>query len=172
MALASHQANAVGIAVSGGVVIGSIDNSGLIQATAVATGGGGTYGPTGTTGVGFASARATGIGIVAETFAGAVNVIGGTIIAVASGPTASANGIRVADHTYPGATTGYVPPGFGTATGTINLEDATIWAGISNDGGLSFDRGNAIDVSLAPNPIDINLDGAGRHLRQHSSVGR
>ncbi len=164
-------ANAIGIHVEGGFVTGTIDNFGLIQATAVATGGGdyATDGPF-VDGVGRAEALAVGINVIAGSFAGDINVNGGTVIAVASGPTASAVGIRIAaltreaayTTTGPGTgyTTGYTDPAIvfpGTGTAAINVEDATIWAGVFNDGDLSW--GNAIDVSLSPNPVDINLDG-------------
>ena len=46
-----------------------------------------------------------------------------------------------------------------TGVGTININNGTVFAGITDDEGDSVSRGNAIDVLAAPNPIDINLDG-------------
>ena len=133
-------------------VDGLILNSGLIRAQAFATGGS------------TAVASAGGITVAAGTFVGTISNVGGTIVAFASASSASAYGIRVT-----GTSNGVLAPATGS---TINLEDATIWAGISNDGGLSLDRGNAIDVSLASQSDRHQSRRRGRHLRQHSSVGR
>ena len=173
MAMAVPMAYAAGISVNGGVVTGSIDNLGLIQVTAAAVGGGAYAGTEDQDGVGYAGAlchryrsrrrflrgsdqrqrRHDHRGRQRRDRIGLRHPGGGADISARvhrdrRGGTGTAY------------TTGYVPPSFaGTAVGQINLEDATIWAGISNDGGLSIDRGIAIDVSSAPNAMVINLDG-------------
>ncbi len=131
-------AAAVGIEVDGLAVDGLILNSGLIRAQAFANGGS------------TAVAQAGGISVAAGTFVGTISNVGGTIVAFASASSASAYGIRV---------TGY-ETGYGTgAVGTINVVDSTIWAGVSNDGGLSVEHGAAIDVANASHAIVINFDG-------------
>ena len=160
----SASANAVGIEIFGGQIVNKtpddendivgIVNTGLIRAEAVANGD-----------TEFASA--VGINVFAVTeFRGSITNDGGTIIALASGSSAHAVGIRIAEPTAGAvSTTDYgalTRTDYGvesTGVGTINIIDSTIFAGVSNDGGVSISRGTAIDVSLTPNPIVINLDG-------------
>jgi uncharacterized protein with beta-barrel porin domain len=159
-------AYAVGIDVYGGQIqnvaattnnpVVGIVNEGLIRAEAVATGD-----------YGFASAA--GINVFAFTeFRGSITNDGGTIIALASGSSAHAVGIRIAEPTAEYNAGGTQATDYETRTdygevstgvGEINIIDSTIFAGVTNDGGLSLHRGTAIDVVTTPNPIIINLEG-------------
>jgi hypothetical protein len=152
----SANAYAVGVNVVGAQIEGTILNTGLIRAEAVADGD-------------YEFASAVGINVHAfSEFRGNITVSGGTVAAIASGSSARAVGIRISEPTSQYNAGGSAEGAFSnrtdygaesTGVGTINIIDSTIFAGVTNDGGLSMSRGTAIDVSLTPNPIVINLDG-------------
>ena len=91
-------------------------------------------------------ADAAGNGIVRAT-ASEILVAGGLM----HGGIANATAIRVT------ATPAGGPAG--TGVGTIVNNSGIIYAAISVDGGATFQRGTAINVANAPNPIDILLEG-------------
>lgn len=137
---------------------GSMVNDGTFSVLAHASGGGTFTTPTamGTTTVVLSSANATGIYLesgvntMTVTNTGALNVEAMT----AAGGGATATGIRVV-----GNGTG-LPPGMDDVfTFTNNGGDIRVRQ--SMDGGTSWQRGLAIDVSDAPNPSVINLLGDG-----------
>ena len=158
-------AYAAGISVSGAQIqnmattvnnpVVGIVNTGLIRAEAVASGD-------------YEFASAVGINVFAlSEFRGSITNDGGTIIAIASGSSAHAAGIRIAEPTSGynegGAAEGafdgrtdYGDPS--TGVGTININNGTVFAGITDDEGETWSRGTAIDVLNTPNPIVINLD--------------
>jgi hypothetical protein len=162
-------ANAVGISVdnaptaaAGNPVGGTIVNSGTLNVVASAAGGVTATTVTNTTADGAtttvvtthpaSSANATGIAVAGGannltiSNSGSINVDAIT----ANGGAASATGIRVAAN-------GTVVPAAGDVL-TIN-NSGDIIARFSMDGGTTFHRGTAIDVSEAPNRTVINLLG-------------
>jgi uncharacterized protein with beta-barrel porin domain len=128
-------------------ISGTVSNSGTLSVTATATG------ATADEGIN-ANATATGI-----EFVSAVNTAtlsnSGTIIATAitNGGDSRATGILVSDFVV-----SPILPGE-TDRMTIANSGGTIIARESVDGGTTFQRGTAIDVRFAPNPVDINFTG-------------
>ena len=126
-------------------------NSGLIRAQAFATGG--------TTAV----ASAGGIAVAAGTFVGTISNV----------PLSRSPHLRVPPRRRPtvirvtGHDTGLAP----APLATINIEDSTIWAGVFNDGDLSSSAARRSMSRCVP-IRSSSISTAGRHLRQHPSVGR
>ncbi len=127
-------------------VFGTIANHARMSAIASAAGAG--------------SAHANGIIVAAHSFAppatGLNALISNTgnlhvVAIVGAGGIANATAIRVT------ATPAGGPAG--TGVGTIVNNSGIIYAAISVDGGATFQRGTAINVANAPNPIDILLEG-------------
>ncbi len=140
------RATASGILVAGGLMHGTIANHARMTAIASAAGAG--------------SAHANGIIVAAHSFAppatGLNALISNTgnlhvVAIVGAGGIANATAIRVT------ATPAGGPAG--TGVGTIVNNSGIIYAAISVDGGATFQRGTAINVANAPNPIDILLEG-------------
>ncbi len=140
-------AHAIGLAAQAtgdGFVNGSIDNGGDLTVTANAE----------VAGAGSAIAEATGIRVDASnsdltlTNSGVISVS-----AVTNGGSADATAIKFA-----ASGAGAVDP---AAQVVITNQGATIIARRSEDGGQSWLRGTAIDVSSAPNPSVVNLLGVG-----------
>ncbi len=141
---ASAVAQAIGIAASAadGFVNGSIANGGNLVVAAEAE----------VAGNGSAIALATGIGVTGSSSdvtlsnSGAINVS-----AASSGGLAEATAIK------------FTASGAGPGDGAIIITNnaGTIVARHSLDGGQSWRRGTAIDVSAAPNPVTLNLVGSG-----------
>jgi hypothetical protein len=135
-------ARAVGIEVEGGFIDGAIGNAGLLQVTANGNGG---------------SATAVGVIVYPWEFDGTIANTSGTIIAQAWGDgSANAVGIQIDNN---GGPNGYTGTGYSTVPARINNHNATIYAAVSNDGGLSVQRGTAIDVAGAPQPVWITISG-------------
>jgi uncharacterized protein with beta-barrel porin domain len=133
------RAGAGGIFAGGDFVFGTIANFGKLTVVANVAH------------AAFGSARASGIGVVANQFSGLINNTG--VIHVAAIGNANefvqASAIRVSSAGFGG----------GLALGTIVNNSGTIWAGVSIDGGATYVRGTAINVSDAPNAMDILLEG-------------
>jgi uncharacterized protein with beta-barrel porin domain len=117
-------------AVHGNAFSGKIENDGTITVSAKANGG---------------KAVADGINLEVDHYTGAI-VNTGTIHVVANGTTAVADDIVITD--FP------VPP---SGTGSIENNGGTLYAGVSDGGAVT--RDNAIDLSAAPNPVTIGLNG-------------
>jgi uncharacterized protein with beta-barrel porin domain len=120
--------------VAGDTLGGTIENDGTMNVTAQAPG--------------FAAAR--GIKVVADEFDGTVTNKGNLHVA-AIGSTPVAVGIQVTAFSTLTAT--------GLGTGTVVNDGGTLFAGVSTDGGITFTRGVAIDVTGAPNTTNIDLKG-------------
>ena len=138
-------AEAAGVDIYGaGLLAGTFKNAkaGVIAASATAT-----------SANGFASA----VGIAAESSANGMLVLNkGLIAAYADGKEAMATGIRIAGPTF-FTTSG--PPGAPPPMAVATIENhGDIWAGISNDGGDTVLRGNAINTQDAPNAVTILLE--------------
>ena len=134
---------------------GSVANSGNLYVAAFASGGLVTTG-TGTTATEVPGSNATATGIALLSGANAMTVTNSGTIAVEAvtggGGDATAYGIRVA-----GNGTGAVPVA-GTVL-TITNDGGNILVRESADGGATYQRGMAIDVTAAPNPTIVNLLG-------------
>ena len=131
-------ASAVGVfakdSTPGDSMAGTIENDGTMTVTAQAPG--------------FAAAR--GIKVVADEFDGTV-INKGNLHVAAIGATPVAVGIQITALSSLTAT--------GLGTGTVVNDGGALFAGVSTDGGVTFTRGVAIDVTGAPNTTNIDLKG-------------
>jgi len=131
-------ASAVGVfakdSTPGDSMAGTIENDGTMTVTAQAPG--------------FAAAR--GIKVVADEFDGTV-INKGNLHVAAIGATPVAVGIQITALSSLTAT--------GLGTGTVVNDGGALFAGVSTDGGITFTRGVAIDVTGAPNTTNIDLKG-------------
>lgn len=142
-----------------GGMSGTVENAGMIMATAVAAGSAGT-------------AQAFGVTEITSSSNATVLSNTGAIMALAVGPTANATGVAVASFA-PVPTALNAAPAPVDAVSVINNEGGAIWAAVSTDAGTTIHRGDAISTRggfasyagyptiEAYNAVEINLQGGG-----------